>query len=556
VSQSLTELFVENISPLRKWGTLIVLSLALAIIIIDTTLLNVSISNIIRDLSTNIQSIQWVIAGYSLTLAALTITGGRLGDLFGRKRMFMLGAVIFAIGSFITSISQSIPQMMAGEAIVEGIGAALMMPATASLLVTTFKGRERAMAFGIWGAIAGSAAAIGPVLGGYLTTNYSWRWGFRINVVVAAILLLGSIIINESRDTKDKPSLDWIGVLLSAAGLFSFVFGIIEASKYGWWKAKEIFTIGAHSFAMPGSLSIVPFAVLVGVVILVLFYLWERAVTNKGNTPLVSLDLFSNRQFTSGFTTTACISLGMSGLIFSLPVFFQAVRGLDAFHTGLALLPMSLTLLVAAPLSAFLSHKIAPRYLIQVGTVVSIIATLVLRNTFTTEASAASFIPGLILYGFGLGLVMSLVNNVTLSAVPAHEAGEASGLNNTFRQIGSSLGAAILGAVLLTALSSNLSSGVQASSVIPANQKDLIAQAVSARSSEVEFGQAGSGTSQLPPTISTEITTISKQATVDANKSALAYSIIFSVLTLGVTFWLPKGKSDELQHKEEAVAAH
>ncbi len=180
---------INKPSFLRKWGPVFVLSLGLAIIIIDTTLLNVSLGNIIRDLKTDIQSLQWVITAYSLTLAALTITGGRLGDLFGRKKMFVLGAIIFAIGSFIASISTSVGMMIAGESIIEGIGAALMMPATASLLVSTYKGRDRAIAMGMWGGVAGAASAVGPILGGFLTSNYNWRWGFRINIFVAIVLV-------------------------------------------------------------------------------------------------------------------------------------------------------------------------------------------------------------------------------------------------------------------------------------------------------------------------------------------------------------------------------
>src|SRR5437763_1846108 len=180
---------------LHKWGSLLVLSLALAIIIIDTTLLNVSLETLIRELHTTLQSLQWVISAYSLTLAALTVTGGRLGDIFGRKRMFMLGAFLFAVGSFIASISRSVPTLIAGESIIEGIGAAMMMPATASLLVAKYRGHDRALAFGVWGGVAAAASAIGPILGGFLTTHFSWRWGFRINVFVVAILLAGSVII-------------------------------------------------------------------------------------------------------------------------------------------------------------------------------------------------------------------------------------------------------------------------------------------------------------------------------------------------------------------------
>src|SRR4051794_11793969 len=202
-------------STLRKWAPLPVLSLALAIVIIDTTLLNVSLETLIRELHTTLQSLQWVISAYSLTLAALTVTGGRLGDLFGRKRMFMLGAVLFAVGSFIASISRSVPMLIVGESIIEGIGAALMMPATASLLIAKYRGHDRAIAFGIWGGVAAAASAIGPIVGGFLTTHFSWRWGFRINVGVVALLLLGSFVLGDEPVTGRK-RIDGVGVFLSA----------------------------------------------------------------------------------------------------------------------------------------------------------------------------------------------------------------------------------------------------------------------------------------------------------------------------------------------------
>src|SRR5213596_1372396 len=246
-------------SRIRKWGTLMVLSLALAIIIIDSTLLNVSLKTLTRELHTTLQSLQWVISAYSLMLAALTVTGGRMGDLFGRKRMFMGGAIIFAIGSF----SRSVPVLLLGESIIEGIGAALMMPATASLLVSKYRGHDRAIAFGIWGGVAAAASAIGPILGGFLTTHYSWRWGFRINLFVVALLLVGSMIIDDAQERAGK-DIDWIGVLLSAAGLFFVVFGIIESESYGWLRARKPFPLW-----QPGSISIAPVAMAIGAGILV-----------------------------------------------------------------------------------------------------------------------------------------------------------------------------------------------------------------------------------------------------------------------------------------------
>lgn len=519
-----------SLSFARKWGILIVLSLALAIIILDTTILNVALSSIIRDLDTNIQSVQWVITAYSLTLAALTITGGRMGDIFGRKRMFVLGAFLFAVGSFIASISSTVPMLIAGESIIEGIGAALMMPATASLLVSNFRGRERAIAFAIWGAIAGASVALGPVLGGYLATNYSWRWGFRVNLIVVGLLILGSFLIPSGRGERRKLGLDVGGVVLSAVGMLSLVFGIIESSKYGWFKALKTFELFGYELAFPFDMSVVPLFMLTGIGILSVFLFWEHRRERLGKTPLVSTKLFQNRMFTSGVFTTAIMSLGQTGLVFSLPVFLQSVRGLDAYHTGLALLPMSLGLLVMSPLSAVLGRKIAPKYLITFGLLLNTIAYVVLWFTLAVDTTAADLIPGLVIYGVGMGFVMSQINNVTLSAVEIHEAGEASGVNNTLRQVGSTLGSAIMGAILVGVLGTQLVQGVEASQVIPNDLKPQLAKVVETQTSNIEFGGGARLDGGLSAELKAEIVVIGHAATVSAAKRTLVYGALFALL--------------------------
>jgi EmrB/QacA subfamily drug resistance transporter len=471
---------------LRKWGSLLVLSLALAIIIIDTTLLNVSLETLIREMHTTLQSLQWVISAYSLTLAALTVTGGRLGDLFGRKRMFMLGAFLFAVGSFLASISNSVPTLILGESIIEGIGAALMMPATASLLVSKYRGHDRALAFGIWGGVAATAAAIGPILGGYLTTHFSWRWGFRINIFVVALLLLGSLVIGDE-PASGRKEIDLPGVLLSAVGLLAIVFGIIEASSYGWLRALRPFVVNGRELEL-GGLSITPFAILFGLLVLAGFVFWERRVERSGGTPIVSLRIFQNRAFVAGASVVGVMMLGQNGIIFSLPVFFQSVRGLDAFHTGLALLPMPLMLLVVSPTAAVLTKKFDHKRLVQAGLAIDVVALLAMRWALRVEGSLIALIPGLALYGIGMGLVLSQINNLTLSSVPVKEAGEASGVTNTFRQIGSSLGAAIMGSVLLTVIVTDLQGEVGRSAAIAAAEKPAIDQKLRRQASGLAFG--------------------------------------------------------------------
>ena len=530
----------EDESFFHKWGSLLVLSLALAIILIDATLLNVSLKAIIGDLHTDIQKIQWVITAYSLTLAALTITGGRLGDLFGRKRMFMFGAVLFGIGSFIASISTSVPMLIAGESIIEGVGAALMMPATASLLVSKFRGRDRALAFGVWGGVAGASTAIGPLLGGWLTTNYSWRWGFRINLVVVAVLLVGSVLIEECYDVEEKPTLDWLGVLLSSVGLFTLVFGIIESSTYGWWRANAPFSEFGLSWNL-GGYSITPIAIALGAVVLVGFLSWERHVERAGRTPLVSLELFANRQFMSGAATTGVVAMGQSGLIFSIPVFLQAVRGADAFHTGLALVPSSIAAFIAAPAAAVLTQKFPAKRLIQFGLLLNVASYIILRQTLNVNTKPSDLIFGLVIQGMGLGIVLAQINNLTLSAVSVQEAGEASGVNNTFRQLGSTLGTAVIGALLIGAIGTGLASGIEASAAIPQQFKAQISGLVSKQSSAVEFGGGAQVPASVPENIKNEITRVSHESITAANRQALLVGIIIAFLGLFASTWLPSG---------------
>jgi EmrB/QacA subfamily drug resistance transporter len=557
-SEALAPDAAEFKTGFAKWLPLIVLSTAIMIIIIDTTVLNVSLRSIVTDLNTDLKGLQWVITGYALVLAALTITGGRLGDLFGRKKMFMLGAVIFAVGSFITSISHSIGMMLVGESVIEGIGAAMMLPATASLLVANYQGRDRAIAFGVWGGIAGAASAIGPILGGFLTTSFSWRWAFRINIGIALLLLLGATVIAESRDRAEKQELDFVGVGLSSVGMLAFVYGIIESANYGWWQAKQVYSIFGHQLGL-GGLSITPVAMAVGAALLVGFALWERRIEAKGHTPLVSLKLFRNKQFTSGASTVALMSLGMTGTIFALPVFFQSVQNLDALHTGYALAPMSVALLIVAPASAALAKRFTAKQMIQTGLLIATAGSLLLRYLIGPEATALDIAPGLVVFGSGLGLVFAQASNLTLSAVSIEQAGEASGVNNTLRQVGSTLGSAIIGAVVLGTLSTSLASGVTKSSVIPDQMKPALAQSVASQASSIELSGTDSqeGVAQLSPEIKQELTHIAHQASADGGRKAMLYTGLFLAMAFGVSFFLPNVRDlDAHANSTAAPAAH
>jgi EmrB/QacA subfamily drug resistance transporter len=544
---------MTEISNVRKWGSLAVLTLALAIIIIDTTLINVSLRTIVVDLHTTVHSLQWVITGYALTLSAFTIAGGRLGDLFGRKRMFMLGAVTFACGSLTAATAHSVLQLMIGASFIEGLGAAMMLPATASLLLATFQGRERAIAFGVWGGVAGAAASIGPLLGGYLTTYYSWHYGYGINIAIVTVLLLFSWLVVDSRENLRRPSIDFIGIFLSSLGLASLVYGIVQSSTDGLLKAKDQANIFGHALNL-GAYSFVPVALAFGVALLIMFGLWEAIVELRGKTPLVSLKLLSTGPFVAGIVTLAIVAMGQFGILFTLPVFLQGVRGLDAFHTGLAFLPFSLTTLLIAPLSGVVVSKlrVPPKYVIMTGLVVDAIGLYLLHNAITPSATVGDLRVPFIVFGAGFGMAFANLQNVTLSAVSVRVAGEAAGVNNTARQLGATMGNAIIGSVLIAALTSNVTAGVQGSGVIPNFLKPKIEAGISTQVQSLGQGSpTESNGHPLPPAITAELTRISSESTARAVRHAVSYAVVILGFGVLASLWLPRGGD----HGELAEAA-
>jgi len=529
---------MSEVSGLKKWLPLAVLALALFIVVLDTTIINVSIRNIIGDLHTDLKSVQWVITGYSLVLAAFTITGGRLGDIFGRKRMFVIGAIVFAVGSLIASRATTAPMLLASVSLVEGIGAAMMLPSTASLILSIYKGKDRAIAFGIYGAVAGAAATIGPILGGWLTSNYSWRWNYLINPIVVLILLAGAVLIKESQERQPHRP-DVVSIFYSALGFAGVVYGVIESSTYGWVKAKQAYEIAGHHYNL--GLSITTYAIIFGLIFIGLF-LWRQVRLERRNKiPLVSIALFKNRQFMAGTTVLLVSVLAQFGFIFIIPVFFQGLLNKDAFHSGLAILPFSISILVASPLSGILAGKfnVAQRHLVQFGLVLSAIGAFTLHQELRIDSTVTTFIPGLILFGIGFGFAISQLANVTLSAVSVNQAGEASGVNNTFRQLGSSLGQALIGALLIASLSTQLNKDVTASTVIPEQAKPQVTAGVAA-SAESLGTASGTDTDRMAPTIVEEIAHIRNDAIVTGARTGMTATTVGLLAALVLSAALPK----------------
>ncbi|MCU1368212.1 MAG: transporter, partial [Ilumatobacteraceae bacterium] len=331
----------------KRWIALVVLSSALFIIVLDNTILNVAVPTIVRDFHSNVSSLQWVISGYALVFASLLISFGRLGDIIGRRKMFFAGATMFAVGSLIASLSHSVAQLFIGESLLEGIGAAAMLPATLSIISATFQGRERGSAFAVWGAVAGGAGALGPFLGGILTTDYSWRWAFRINVVIAPLAILAGLkYVRDSKDERSK-GVDPAGVVVVTIGLLGLVFGIIEASRYGWWSPISSTRIAG--------LSPVPWSLLVAVIMLTIFVRLELRRAAADRAVVFDFGDLVHRGFRYGLINTGVLSMGEFGAFFVIPIFLQAGLHFSAIKTGTWLLPAGVAVFGGARVGGLIS---------------------------------------------------------------------------------------------------------------------------------------------------------------------------------------------------------
>jgi EmrB/QacA subfamily drug resistance transporter len=433
----------------RRWLTLCILILTVVLIALDTSVLNVAIPTMLRDLDTTVPALQWVITGYSLTFGSLLIISGRLGDIYGHRRMFIIGAALFGTGSFIAAISTSVAMLIIGEAIIEGIGGALMTPATLALISTTFPGKERAKAFAAWGAAAGAATAFGPVLGGFLTTNYSWRWAFGINVVVAPIAVIGALALMKPGVRGRRRPIDLPGAALITGALFLLVFALSDGGRYGWFEPLDDFKVaGAEVWPSSAPVSIVPIAILAAVLLVVGFVGLERRKTRRREEPLFDFSLLQVRSFRYGLLTTQILAMGQLALLFALPLFLQDGAHLTAERNGLWMLPLGLFVIVGAQIGGRMARTISLGTIITAGLLIESVALVAVIWAIKPGIEFWHIFPGLSAFGIGLGFASSLLSSVVLSEVSGPRAGVASGANSTCRQVGAAFGIAIVGSIV------------------------------------------------------------------------------------------------------------
>jgi EmrB/QacA subfamily drug resistance transporter len=430
---------------MTKWAVLAVLAAAQFLMVLDQAVMNVAISQLVEDFDTTVTTIQAVIALYALVMAGLMLTGGKLGDIFGRRRVFAVGLVIYGIGSGLTAASWSVPSLMFGWSILEGIGAALVLPALVALVAGTYRDRDRAVAYGVLGGVAGAGIAVGPILGGWVTTDFTWRYVFIGEVVVAIGILLGTRLMAEPERAPGKPTLDWVGSVLSASGLAVLVFGVLQASNWGWLAPRS-------SPITPFGFSLTPFVIAAGGALIAAFVSWERRREARGEEPLLHLDLLKIPSLRGGVAMFLAQNLVLMGIFFTIPLFLQIVQGLDALETGIRMLPASVGLFVSAIVGSALATRFAPKPLVRAGLALVFVSTLLLMGTIEPELDNASFLFAMGVLGVGMGLVVSQLGNVVQSAIGDKQRSEAGGLQNTAQQLGSSLGTALLGAIVITGL--------------------------------------------------------------------------------------------------------
>src|ERR1700733_2107224 len=392
--------------PRLKWAVLIALCSGQFVMVLDSTVMNVSIQKVIVDLHTRVTTMQLAIATYTLTTAALIMIGGKLGDIIGRRLAFRIGLITFGAGALITALAQSMGVLIFGWSVLEAVGAALMIPAIISLLAANYEGPDRVVAYGAIGGIAGAAGACGPIIGGWVATVGSWRDVFAAEAVIMVCLLGVSTIVRDAPLGRARPRMDVIGGILSAGGLALAVLGIVQSSTWGWINSKQPPTIG-HTAIEPFGLSVVPFLIVAGLVLVAGFAVWERRIAARGRDTLVDLAMLRLAQLRAGLGTMAVMFLCLGGMFFLMPLYLQIVLGKDPLQTGVDLLPMSVAVFFVAMGASRMSSRFAPRRLIVLGFLFIAAGAGLLIITIDRTFDPVGFAGSVLVVGIGLGLIAS-----------------------------------------------------------------------------------------------------------------------------------------------------
>ena len=445
----------------NRWIGLVFISMAISLVIIDGTIVNTIFPAIIADLQLTSTEVQWVQESYVLVFASMLLVWGSIADRFGRRRMLIIGLVIFVLASVWAGVTDSAEAMILAR-VVQGLGGAMVLPTTLSLVNANFQGKERGIAFAVWGATIGGMVAVGPVVGGWLTTVdwrfdlgsvvvETWRWAFAVNLPLGILVIAGLLyFISESKQEQRAGGIDLVGAVISVLMFGTLVFALIEGRVYGWWQQTDkVFSIG--NFSWPeNAISVIPFALALSIIFFVLFVFWEKAREKANKNVLLDLRLFNVASFRNGSIAALIISMGEFGLLFAIPLWLQNVDGLNALSSGLVLLWLAGGAFLASAVGGAMSGRVSAVNAVRIGVALELVGVLGIAIAASTATGWQGIAGYLFIYGLGVGLATAQLTGVIMVDVPMDKIGQASGSQSTVRQIGSALGIAVLGTALFT----------------------------------------------------------------------------------------------------------
>jgi len=524
----------------NRWLGLVIISMAVSIVIIDGTIVNTIFPAIIQDLALSSTQVQWVQESYVLVFAALLLIWGSLADQIGRRRLLLIGIVIFVIASVWAGQTTSGDQMILAR-VVQGIGGSMVLPTTLALVNATFQGKERAIAFGIWGATIGGMVAVGPVLGGWLATDFSWRWAFLINLPIGIVIALGLLLFVPESKSDQVRGLDIVGALLSVVLFASLVFGLIEGRIYGWWDQNPDKQFELFGQVWPaGWISIIPLALVIAVLSTWAFIWWELKRAKAQKPVILDLGLLGITSFRNGSIAALIISMGEFGLLFAIPLWLQNVLGLSPISSGLVLLWLAGGAFLASGLTGMLSGKLSPTRAVQIGVLLELVGVAGVGIFASPETGWVPLAPLLFIYGIGVGLATAQLTGVIMVDVPNDQSGQASGSQSTVRQVGSALGIAVLGTMLFSGTELTLRQELQSLELDRSQQVLIVDQVV-----ESSGGAIAGLSAQLEPELGSELSGQIEKAANDAFTQGAKWSAwaatgflilgFFSTLKLGRT---------------------
>ncbi|WP_406033034.1 MFS transporter [Nocardioides sp. NBC_00163] len=524
-----------NSTPKTNWLPLVALAIAQFVMVLDQSAMNVSISALVADFDTTVTTIQAVITLYCLVMAMFMLTGGKIGDIIGRRKTFVIGLVIYACGSAMTALAPSVAVLTLGWSVLEGLGAALVLPAMVALIAGNFEGASRKAAYAVIGGVAGAGIAVGPILGGWATTEYSWRIIFAGEVLLVALILVMTPKVADAVRTGPAPRLDIVGTVLSATGLGLVVLGVLQSSTWGWVKPTD------DSPVTPFGFSLTVFVIGLGAVLLWGFKAWQARRESSGRDPLVHLALLKIAPLRSGLVGLFSQNLILMGVFFTIPLYLQLVIGLDALDTGLRMLPVSITMFLASAAGSRLSRRFAIRSIVRAGLATSMVAAVLLLATIEPELDDSSFAWSMAVLGVGMGLIASQLGNVVQSSVDASGRGEAGGLQFTGQQLGSSLGVALLGAIVLSGLTSAFVSNISSDERISSAVSEQVGVAVGSGIDFVSADQIGAAAQEagLDEPTTEALVEDYESAQLQALKAGLLAAAFLALLSLAFTRDLP-----------------